>query len=196
MDYEYNDYELLYMVKDSEDALSMILSKYEGFIKKISYNYYKIYKNVGVDIEDLIQEGRIAIVLACNSFSDYKNVLFYSYAILCIKRRLFNYIRTFYFTVKNRTFLECESLDDLGKEYSDYIHPLDMSISYELTTILKKFSYDLSFTACCIFNLRICDFSYKEISDLLDIPIKQVDNKILFINKKLKKYLLESDFCL
>ena len=55
-----------------------------------------------------------------------------------------------------------------------------------------NFKNELNDTDAMIFELKLNSFSYREISILLDIDFKKVDNRLCLIRKKLKKYLLTS----
>ena len=39
----YNDFELIYMVCDNEEALAVLMKKYEPLFKKLSYSFAKKY---------------------------------------------------------------------------------------------------------------------------------------------------------
>ena len=71
----------------------------------------------------------------------------------------------------------------------DVLKDIEMDDFY---TLVHSFSLDLEFIDSCVFELRISNFSYKEISKLLDISLKQVDNSLLKTRKKLEKFLRNS----
>ena len=82
-----------------------------------------------------------------------------------------------------------ESVIDSGinivSQYSNYM-------DYKSLLSLK---YDLPFLHSLIFELRLNNFSNKEISILLDIKYKSVDNAITSIKSKLKKELNKIALC-
>ena len=81
MTVEYNDYELVYLVREqNEEALHIIIEKYSPLIGKIASSYY----GIGYDYQDFFQEGRMAFIKAIYSFDENSNYSFYSYAMTCV----------------------------------------------------------------------------------------------------------------
>ena len=70
MDYkQVNDYEVIYMIKENdEEARNLLIRKYKPIINKISNKYISSVKPFGVEIDDLVQEGMIALNKAINTF--------------------------------------------------------------------------------------------------------------------------------
>ena len=58
-----NDYELIYRIRENndEEAINDLIYKYEPLIAKLARKYYDSGCQ-GVDINDFMQEGRIAVV--------------------------------------------------------------------------------------------------------------------------------------
>ena len=168
MDYkDYNDYELLYMIKENNDeAIDIMIEKYEPIIKKLASSFSYNYESV--DMEDLIQEGRIAVYKSINTYKDSK-ALFYTYVIVAIKNAMLNFCNKEF--NKNKRVSSYYSFDDLdycyGYEYN-YISSISDNDFYEK---LVNFRNNLSFSDSCIFELRYNDFSYKDIAILLDISL-------------------------
>lgn len=81
----YNDFELLYLVKEgSELALNILYEKYYYLTKKVAMKYFPY----GDKLNDLIQEGLLILNYCLKKFDDRKPILFYSYFILCLNHRL------------------------------------------------------------------------------------------------------------
>jgi len=189
MNYQfYNDYELIYLIKEeSEEALEMLIRKYEPVIRSISSILIKNYSSLKLDYDDMIQEGRIAIIQAIENFKDEKNILFYTFVCTCIKRRLLNLLRTNQ-NIKN---IILNTAIDLDKEEILY-QPKDSYEAFssvcdsEFITNIIKFKNDLDIIDSQIFELKCNNFTYEEISILLEIKNKSIDNRLLKIRKKLK----------
>ena len=183
----YNDSELVYMVKENEDALSIMLKKYEPLFKKLAFSFVKNHPNKGLDVEDLVQQCRITMCSAIERYDHNNQTIFYSYLIVCLKRAIKNYARTiinhpdiyYYMEDENRFSNSISTNEDI---YNDMI-------GKDLSKFIKEFTLDLNFMDACIFELRFNNFSYKEISELLEIDRKRVDNALLKIRKKLEKFL-------
>ena len=63
------------------------------------------------------------------------------------------------------------------------------SIFYTYYFSFNSIYTKLSFEDSCIFELRYNGFSYKEISELLDIPVSTIDGRLSKIRVKLKEIL-------
>ena len=50
-----NDYELIYMVEENDDARELLFDKYKPIVKKMASKYKMEASKVGLDIDDLIQ---------------------------------------------------------------------------------------------------------------------------------------------
>ena len=97
MDYrDFNDYELLsYIAENNEEANNILIKKYEPLINKIATKMIPYCKSNGLDKNDLVQEGMLALNSAITNYNDSKNANFGTFAKLCIERRIANYIRSF-----------------------------------------------------------------------------------------------------
>lgn len=183
-----NDYEILYRVRENDDsAVELMIVKYEPVILSICKKYLNIAKSHGAEMCDLIQEGRIAVIKALNSFDENNKAIFYTYVSLCINRHLISYCRTLS-TVKNAALnysVNDEELYDLG----DWNHdPSNVINNLELERKFVDFKYNLDFRDSIIFELRYNGFSYKEIGILLDISYSVVDSRLCKIRKVLRSF--------
>ena len=82
----YNDYELIYLIKEgSTQAREILFNKYSVLLKKIYKEgfYYKIYQ-----MHDFIQEGLLILNKVIYSYSLEFSYNFYNYFKLCFARRL------------------------------------------------------------------------------------------------------------
>lgn len=190
MDYVYNDYELVYLVKEeSEEAVSLIMDKYEPIIKSMA-SYYIRNNDAKLDYDDLLQEGRLGLLQAIRSFDEDKNVLFYTFAILCIKGKMLNHIK-YSKCIKNYPLYNSCEFDDTMLNPNNLIYKIDDELNFRyLEEKMIDFKNNLNFSDALIFELKLNAFSYNEISTLLDIDKKKVDNRLLYIRKKLKIFLL------
>lgn len=188
MDYkQINDYEVMYMVRENdEDARGILFKKYLPIVGKIASKYTGFTNRKGVDFDDLLQEGLIALNAAINGYEDGNGVLFYTYVSVCIERHLSTYCRRL--DNKKNYFLN-NSIDDDNyyfimdsKSSIDYIFNESLA---EEEFIRCKNAFDIKHSS--IFELRYNGFSYKEISRLLDISISTVDGRLYRIRKSLQE---------
>lgn len=193
---DYNDYELIYQVKDNdEEAYNVIFNKYAQIARKIAYKYSKIFSGFGIEYEDLCQEGYIAITEAISKY-DGETSKFYTYVTICIKRDIEKYVKC-HMRKKHKALNESISLsspvcdDDLLLE--DVIESSCDIESYilneELREKLYDFKYLINFEDSLVYELLLSSASMKEISVLLDVGYNDVKRIIRKNNKSLNEYL-------
>lgn len=190
-----NDYELLSYVSEDESANEMIFKKYKPLIVETANNLYIYCKKMGVEINDLIQEGMVGLNKAINSFSESHETTFYTYASRCINRSIISYIvrlgRLKNKVLNNSVFLELYDEDQsngFGKSIADNSYnPENILISEESKKeILDIIDNDLSEFEREVINLKINGFKYKEIADMLGKDVKYIDNCIQKIKNKIR----------
>lgn len=181
-----NDYEVLYMVRENDDnAQELLLKKYLPLIHKVSAKYSSYAKNHGVESDDLVQEGFIALSKACHTYREDSGVLFFTYARLCIERHLITYCRNM---SSNRHYILNHSVGEENfcymKNFQSDPEEIYLHFYEEKEFVQYKNSLDLEYSS--ILELRYNGFSYKEISRLLDIPVSTVDGRIYKMRKALQ----------
>lgn len=187
---EYNDYELMYMVKENEEALECVLRKYEPLFRKLAYSFAFKYKKIGLDVEDIIQQCRIIFCKAVDLYDQNNDVLFYTFLLLCLKRGIISYVKRCS-SESDINYMDYEKYDNLDYFASSY-DAYENYIDYEDQYSIIEFKNSLKFLDAQIFELRYNGFSYKDIASLLEIEEKKVDNILFKIRKKLEKYFLFS----
>ena len=188
---EYNDFELIYMINEEEEALSYLIKKYEPLFKKFAYSFVKRYKYKGLDPEDIIQHLRITFCCVIDRYDTQRDVLFYSYLLTCLKRSALNYTRKLIRRPDCYSYMDLENYDNLSEFVSNF-DMFDNFIDSEYEREIINFKNSLSSLDAQIFELRYNAFSYADIASLLEIDIKKVDNQLLKIRKKLEKNLFFS----
>ncbi len=182
-----NDYEVIYMIRENgEEAKDLMFHKYQPLIQKIAAKYCDFAKKNGAELDDLVQEGMIALNRAIDYYQENCNVLFYTYASLCIERHLITYCRNLN---SNKHQLLSQSLREEALEFvpdGDYL-PEDVLFMMENEKLFVYYKNLFDFKYSNIFELRYNGFSYKEISLLLDIPISTIDGRLCKIRKILQE---------
>lgn len=188
MDYKsVNDYELIYRIKENdEEAVKLMIGKYEPIIINMARKFYPKVKLFGAEMDDLVQEGRIAVIKAINSYNQNSVSIFYTYVCICIERRMITYLRNLstskqsplnYSIGDERVF----SIADMSLEPVNYLTQMYV----EESIVNSKYLFD--FLDSNIFELRYNGFSYREISELLDISIGMVDSRLSKMRKTLQR---------
>ena len=199
--YEHNDDgELLYLVSENnEDARDVFFEKYDNIIKMKCAKYKTFIETKGFEFNDIFQEGRLGLTLALNDYNDQKNVKFYTFANLCIDRQIASFLKHVA-RDKNKILNESISLDSttnsVGRPLTDLIlddKNIDPEKSFieleEQDELYNKINEKLTPAEQDVFNLRIQGFTYKEISQLLNITQKSVDGSISRIKIKISNIL-------
>ena len=186
---DYNDYELLYMVRENDDlSRDLLLKKYSTIINKIALDFFNNYKNYGYEYDDFYQEAMLAFNNAVVSYNENKNTLFYTFVVVCIKRALLSFTRNI--SSKNANYNLFVELND-----SDLIDEKsnieDIFKDKEIQDICMEIIYnpDLSIKDTSILELRMNGFTWKEISILLDSSNSSIQFRFRKMKNELLKYL-------
>lgn len=192
MDYKnVNDYEILYLIGEDDQYREALFDKYKPVLCDICSKFYPSLKKCGMEFDDLYQEALIALNKAIDSY-DGRSALFYSYAYVCINRHLstfYRYATTEKKNVLNYAFSMNQFIGENTLTYFDIVSDKNAKYnSVEINLDLIEFKNMLSDNESRIFELRWNGFSYREISILLDMNVKNVDYYIQKIKKKLHCY--------
>ncbi|MBR2841142.1 MAG: sigma-70 family RNA polymerase sigma factor [Bacilli bacterium] len=188
-----NDYELLDMVCDNEMATEALYEKYKPMIISIANKTYRSSKLPGIDPNDLIQEGMIGLSIAINTFNDNREASFYTFARLCIIRRIISSLIS-YKRQKNQILNNSVSVEKIA-EYSleDILvdnknNPENLLISGENTKeLMNKIEKELTSFETEVFELKMVGFTIGEISELLDKSKKSISNALDRIRIKINR---------
>lgn len=181
-------------------AEEYLLNKYKNFVRSRARSYFLI----GADHEDIVQEGMIGLYKAIRDFKPEKLSSFRAFAELCITRQIITAIKTAtrqkhiplnsYISL-NRPIYDEESdrtLLDIIIEGSTG-NPEEMIINQEnVGTIHQKMNEVLSGLEQEVLSAYLDGKSYQEIAELLDRPVKSIDNALQRVKRKLEKYLEEN----
>ena len=188
MDYKkYNDNELIYMVHENDDvSSSLLLKKYYPIIFKLSKEYYDKFIGCGYELDDFYQEALAAFYRALHSYDESKNVVFYTFVVICIKRSLSSFSRKVYSESNSNVIVGAYTLDEIENYIEDESeNPKKKELFKGLENIIKDVIYSLPLESGAILELRINGFTYKEIGTLLEIPTSSVE----FKSRKARKLL-------
>ena len=173
-----NDYEVIYLISENDEyAKELMLKKYEPIVYNIANKLSGCAKLAGLEMDDLVQEGYLALALSFNKFNPNRNTMFYTYAVSAIKKRMLNIIRanttSGHQLLNNSLSLEFELFED--NKLMDNIEdttinkPLDLLVEREYFNKIKDTLYGLSLMEASVFELKINGFKLKEMEELLQI---------------------------
>lgn len=181
------------------DSLSEneILERYKGIVRSKARGYYLS----GGELDDLVQEGMIGLSSAINSYEEKKGASFKSFAILCIKRHIFDAIRRDC-TKKNSPLFNFVPIDFFinpegdensaqGREIeAEGANPEEIFIKEEnYAQLVKNIRSALKDSDYKILQNYLEGATYREIAEKNGCSTKFVDNAIQRIKKKISTLL-------
>ncbi len=186
----YNDYELISMVRENDEfSYYSLFEKYKPIVKNISKEFYDRYSDYGYDYDDFIQEGYVGFQNALNKYDSSKGALFYTFVELCIRRRLLSFTKSITLPKRNISNKYFVSLDDL--DVRDNSVSLNDELDYEDTmNIIKDVLYSLDLKYTAPFELKMNNFSLKEISTLLEVSINSVSYRVNLVRDEIRRRIL------
>lgn len=186
----YNDYELISMVRENDEfSYYSLFEKYKPIVKNISKEFYDRYSDYGYDYDDFIQEGYVGFQNALNKYDSSKGALFYTFVELCIRRRLLSFTKNISLPKRNISNKYFISLDDL--DVRDNSVSLNDELDYEDTmNIIKDVLYSLDLKYTAPFELKMNNFSLKEISIFLEVSINSVSYRVNLVRDEIRTRIL------
>lgn len=177
-----------------ENAINIneVVIKYEYLIKSNIKRHFSnfIYSN---DYDDLLQEGRIAIVKAYKTYKPMDNIdnekSFIYYCSKCIYNSIITYINKKY-TINNKNILSLNEV--IQAKEDDKLTLEDMLGDYDDETTLYIEMYlqyvkNLGGDYYIIFCYMLRGYNGKEISEILNKNYRIINKKMLFIRENLKE---------
>lgn len=163
-------------------AFGIIVSRYLKLVRLCAARY----KNIGLEIDDLSQEGLIGLMSAVNTYNRYCGASFKTYAHLCIDRSMISAAKAA--MAKKRVPASLlQPLDDGEELLIGDADPATALIAKEdLNIFLKKACKVLTSMEYNVMNEYLAGLSYKEISDKMRISVKTVDNAMRRVRQKLR----------
>lgn len=194
-----DDYELIYLIEESnEQALNILYDKYKPIIDLKAKKYLKYGKKIGLEYQDLFQEGMLGLSEAINSFKDDKKAQFKTFANLCIERQIFSLLKKAS-RKKHALLNDSMSLDESINEnentlldifFEEGTDPSEMvEFKENKRELFKKIYQVLTPLEREVFDLKTNNFDYKEISQLLNKSYKSIDSAIQRIRLKVRKLI-------
>lgn len=191
---EYNDYELVCLAQEGNTkAVDIIYNKYMPIIVKKSKNAIFTIKQHSIEINDIMQEAYLGLDEAIKNFSQDDKATFYTFANLCIDRKILNYLRNID-SNKNKLLNEAIFIDDNIENFiSDTINIEDELISKNMKEdLVDKIKNKLTFFENNVFELIVLGYNFTEIANKLDKDIKSIYNTVDRIKHKVKGIIEEN----
>ncbi len=193
--YTYNeDYLLMLVHERSDDAIEELYGLFSIAIRCKAYKYKNYGSKIGLDIEDLIQEGYIGFSQAIIDYNNTSNAAFRTFANICVEREIQNAIASAS-RKKHGCLNEAVSINNetmQGVEFVELI--VNTKTSTEdivIGSICEQAEYEsilelLTQLERRVFILKYAGYEYREIARTLNLSSKVVDNALQRIKKKVR----------
>lgn len=177
-----SDSALVGFVNDGKyEYLQVLINRYMPYVISVASHY----KTGGLDTEDFIQEGVLAIFSAVKSFDESK-ASFKTFVTLCIKRAINSALSRASGADKHIPDGLISPIDDI--ELPDMNNPESIFIEKEsfsdLEHTLKSELSDFEYQVLCEF---LTGKTYVQIAEALGVSAKSVDNALKRVRSKIKK---------
>lgn len=172
----------------------LLLKKYSPLVRSCARSYFL----TGGEMEDLMQEGMLALLSAMHSYSCDRGASFRSYATICIRNRIIDTVKSY---GSGRDALDHSLPADLSEldpetvsQWLSLPGPEDYMVrSDEASIALRKLQVSLTKLERTILQDYLSGMSYLEIAGRCGKSIKSVDNSIQRIRKKMQAIINSSD---
>lgn len=187
-----SDEELVLIAKDGGSyAFDLLSGRYGSVLKTRALRYSNV---VGVDTEDFVQEGMLALFKAVKSFHAGQGAQFKTYAAVCVNNAMASAVKK-HLRNTEKTGISMDIIDE-GKlagnapERHAAMPAEDIYIEQEHSELLAvQIQSLLSNFERQVLKLYLRGHSYLQISDLLSTTTKAVDNALQRVRRKLRPQL-------
>ena len=176
-----DDEALLMLINGGSDAsaASVLIDRYMPLIKRKAGRY----GSLGLETEDLIQEGLVGLIKAVRHYDAGRNSSFGYFASVCISSSISNAV-AYALSGKNRPMRNYSSIEEIMLAEDD---PQSSLIRREeMTSLMNGITKMLSPLEKDVLRLYLSGYTYRTIAEDLGCGVKSVDNALMRIRKKLR----------
>ncbi len=200
MDYkDLNDFELVSYVMNNEEVADVLFEKYRPLINSVAKRLYNDNENIGIDFNDLVQEGMVGFSIALNTYNEHKDTLFFTYAKKCIESKMYTMIKSAH-RLKHQILNSSISMDAIDEDSFNISldkiigdnkgNPEQILVDNEnVLELIEGVKKEFTEFELQVFDLKKSGFNYKEIALTLDVDPKSVDNALQRVKNKVRNYL-------
>lgn len=188
----YDDIELIELYRaGNEIAGTVLIGRY---VNMINHRCWNININ-GFDTDDIKQEAYMGLFNAIRTFNIQRGVSFSAYANICIKNSIKNVLASSFTNkaVLNSSAISLDDIDEDLKPIDDNANPEAFLIEKEaLDSINNKIDTALTAMEKRTLLLYLGGLNYTQISNIINLSTKSVDNALWRARKKLKEVLSQN----
>ena len=180
-----NDYYLVDLICENDEiSYGILFDKYKPLIRKIASKFYYNYNDYGYEFDDFVQEGYVGFYKALKKFNINKSVLFYTFVSLCVSRQLISFVKKISSNYNKCIYLPIDEYDFICFTKSDVYDE-------GLEQLIKEVIFETPIEYSSVFELRINNFSFKEIECLLEVNYSHAEYRYKKLKELLKKKILK-----
>lgn len=170
-------------------ALSEVIVNTSPFVHILVKKFLNASSNIGIERDDLFQEGMLGVLSAVKSFDCSRNISFKTYVAECVRNRLISVSRK---RSENSVFTsETVSLENSADSVDSSASVEDITIGKErFDRILEYINSKLSKKELEVLKLFLSGLSYEEIAERTGTSVKSVDNSLQRVRQKIRHYSL------
>ena len=179
-----SDEQLAFAAKNGNDAaLTELIVRYVPLVRARAFAYMRD----ALDVDDLYQEGMIALLKAVRNYREEASGSFKTFAMVCVNNKLNSAVRM-HMRQKNAPMRSYLSLND-SQMYEQLTQPDPETLliaseesvdrNRQIQTLLSPFERQ-------VLRLYLSSFSYDEMSRQLGSSVKAVDNALQRVRRKLR----------
>lgn len=135
-----------YLTNKDISSRNEIINRYSYIVKIIAVRIRGMYQQYG-EVDDIINEGILALIDAINKFDITKNIKFETYATIRIKGAIIDYVRKQAWTPR-RVNQNKKLIDNASRELSNILgrSPTDIELAKHLNMSIKEYNKIISET--------------------------------------------------
>ena len=170
-------------------ALSEVIVKTSPFVHILVKQFLNTSSNIGIERDDLFQEGMLGVLSAVKSFDCSRNISFKTYVAECVRNRLISVSRK---RSENSVFTsETVSLENSADSIASSASVEEITIGKDrLDRIFEYINSKLSKKELEVLKLFLSGLSYEEIAERTGTSVKSVDNSLQRVRQKIRHYSL------
>lgn len=170
-------------------ALSEVIVKTSPFVHILVKQFLNTSSNIGIERDDLFQEGMLGVLSAVKSFDCSRNISFKTYVAECVRNRLISVSRK---RSESSVFTsETVSLENSADSIASSASVEEITIGKDrLDRIFEYINSKLSKKELEVLKFFLSGLSYEEIAERTGTSVKSVDNSLQRVRQKIKHYSL------